>query len=40
VNRDGDVSPRESPGTAEDFRRPGLDGDGLVSASTLNPAGG
>jgi Ca2+-binding EF-hand superfamily protein len=31
-NGDGDVSPREFLGTAEEFRRLDLDGDGLVSA--------
>ena len=30
-NRDGDVSPREFLGTAEDFRRLDADGDGLIS---------
>ncbi len=30
-NRDGDISPREFLGTAEDFRRLDADGDGLIS---------
>jgi Ca2+-binding EF-hand superfamily protein len=30
-NRDGDISPREFLGTAEDFRRLDTDGDGLIS---------
>ena len=30
-NGDGDVSPREFLGTAEDFKRLDADGDGLIS---------
>jgi Ca2+-binding EF-hand superfamily protein len=37
-NRDGDVSPREFLGTAEDFRRLDADGDGLISRNEAERA--
>ena len=37
-NRDGDLSPREFLGTAEDFRRLDTDGDGLISREEAEKA--
>jgi Ca2+-binding EF-hand superfamily protein len=38
-NRDGDLSPREFLGTADDFRRLDADGDGLISPEEAKRAG-
>ena len=39
-NRDGDISPREFLGTAEDFKRLDADGDGLISREEAERAEG